>query len=342
MKKTMMGVMALSVILLAGCRNKTKYAYLLDRPVPAEIEVVSEGEGALTNIYVGEIIAKTDIPLVFPLGGQLTSLQVKSGQKVREGQVIATVDDTQAKSMLESAEAMLAQARDAWNRLKPLHENGGLSDIKWVEMETNLSKAESMVMSTRKRYEDCTLRAPMAGVVNMNDVEVGQQMSVGQPIGSLLDMTGKKATFTVPESEIGHLLHGDKLTVTLPALERSYQATVDEKSLVATRLAHTYKVSVILDPSADTDILLPGMVCRVVCSNKNAKGYIISSGCVQTQQTGHSVWVVHNGRVERRMIRIAEFVENGVLVSEGLQAGDTVVKKGYQKMYHGARISTND
>lgn len=338
MNRVFLAVLAVVVLTFIGCRRESKYASLRDNPVPAEVEVVTEGAGVVTNVYVGEILAKADIPLVFPLGGQLTSLQVKSGQKVREGQVIATVDNTQAKSMLESAEAMLNQAEDAWRRLKPLHENGGLSDVKWVEMETNLSKARSMVISSRKRYEDCTLRASQAGVVNLFDVEVGQHLNVGQPIGSLLDMTGKKASFTVPENEIGHLLHGDKLTVSLPALDLSFSATLDEKSLVATRLAHTYKVTVILDPKANTDILLPGMVCRIVTNSKNVEGYIVSSGCVQTQQSGHTVWVVRNGRAERVPIRIGAFVENGVLVTEGLQAGDTVVSKGYQKMYKGARI----
>lgn len=325
-------------LVLVGCHRTSKFESLRDQPLPAEIEVVSEGTGVVTNVYVGEILAKADIPLVFPLGGQLTSIQVKSGQHVREGQVIATVDNTQAKAMLESAEAMLGQAEDAWRRLKPVHENGGLSDVKWVEMETNLSKARSMVLSSRKRYDDCTLRASQAGVANLYDIEVGQHLNVGQPIGSLLDMTGKRASFTVPESEIGHLIHGDKLTVSLPALDLTFDATLDEKALVATRLAHTYKVTVILDPKANTDILLPGMVCRVVTNSKEHQGYIISSGCVQTQQSGNTVWVVRNGRVERVPIVIGAFVENGVLVTEGLHAGDTVVSKGYQKMYKGARI----
>ena len=338
MKRIFLCLMALMALSYMGCHRTSKYESLRDKPVPAEIEVVSEGTGVVTNVYVGEILAKADIPLVFPLGGQLTSLQVKSGQKVREGQVLATVDNTQAKAMLESAEAMLNQAQDAYKRLKPVHENGGLSDVKWVEMETNLSKARSMVLASRKRYEDCTLRASQAGVINLYDVQVGQQLNVGQPIGSLLDLTGKKASFTVPENEIGHLIHGDKLVVSLPALEMSYNATLDEKSLIATRLAHTYKVTVILDPKANTDILLPGMVCRIVTNSKEHQGYIISSGCVQTQQSGHTVWVVRNGRVERVPIEIGAFVENGVLVTEGLHAGDTVVSKGYQKMYKGARI----
>jgi hypothetical protein len=94
----------------------------------------------------------------------------------------------------------------------------------------------------------------------------------------------------------------------------------------------------LLDSKA-AEVLLPGMICRVIERDKSAVGYIISAGCVQTQQNGHSVWVLRNGRAERQMIRIADFVENGVLVSEGLQLGDTIISKGYQKMYKGARIT---
>ena len=118
-----------------------------------------------------------------------------------------------------------------------------------------------------------------------------------------------------------------------------FDANVDEKSLISTRLAHTYRVTAVLKDNEAVQDLLPGMVCRAVVVNRLAKGYVISASCVQTQQTGHSVWVIRDGRAERVMIKIADFVENGVLVSEGVTAGDTVVSKGYQKMFHGARVT---
>ena len=106
----------------------------------------------------------------------------------------------------------------------------------------------------------------------------------------------------------------------------------------ATHLAHTYRVKAeITSPEAMND-LLPGMVCRVVISDREQKGYILSAGCIQTQQRGHSVWVLRNVRAERRMITIRDFVENGVLVSEGVELGDTVISKGYQKMFNGAIV----
>lgn len=337
MKKILLFLLAVG--LLAGCSKQSKYSYLTDKPLPVEIEVVGESSQLVEDTYVGQIKPRVDISLVFPLGGQLTGVFVKSGDRVKAGQLIATVDSTQAKALLESAEAMHAQAVDAYNRLKPLHAEGGISDLKWVEMETNLEKARSMVISSRKRFEDCTLRAAQDGIVNMSKVDVGQQVGLGQPIGSLMDLSGYCVEFTVPESEVGALALGQALTVSLPALGKQYEAALSEKSVSATHVAHTYRVrGDITSPEAVND-LLPGMVCRAIIRHRAQRGYIISAGCIQTQQRGHSVWVLHDGRAERRMVTIDAFVENGVLVSDGIALGDTVISKGYQKMYNGANVS---
>lgn len=331
-------VVLAAAMICCGCAKKSKYAHLKDKPLPVEIEVVGESSQLVSNTYVGEVRPETDIALVFPLGGQITGVFVKSGDRVKTGQLIATVDSTQAKSMLESAEAIYRQADDAWHRLQPLHTEGGISDLKWVEMETNLEKARSMVISSRKRFEDCTMRATQDGIVNMSTVDVGQYVSFGQPIGSLMDLSSYCVEFTVPENEVGRLTIGQSVTVSMPALKKHYTARISEKSISATLLAHTYVVKAhVTSPEAVED-LLPGMVCRVVISDREQKGYILSAGCVQTQQRGHSVWVLRNGRAERRMITISDFVENGVLVSQGIELGDTVISKGYQKMFNGAIV----
>lgn len=338
-KITLLSLCLLAVmIVMSGCSHKSKYAHLTDKPLPVEVEIVGESNQLVENTYLGEVRPKTYISLIFPIGGQITGVYVKSGDYVREGQLIATVDNTQSKALLESAEAMFRQAKDAWNRLKPVHEKGGISDVKWVEMETNLEKARSMALSSRKRYEDCTMRATQGGIVEMNDIDVGQYVGIGQPIGTLMDMSAYCVEFTVPENEVGTLTIGQQVSVTLPALRTQYNARLTEKSVTATRLAHTYLVKAeITSPEAVKD-LLPGMVCRAVTSQREQAGYIISAGCIQTQQRGHSVWVIKNGRAERRMVTISDFVENGVLISEGISLGDTVISKGYQKMYNGAAV----
>ena len=120
---------------------------------------------------------------------------------------------------------------------------------------------------------------------------------------------------------------------------KRYEARLTEKSVSATRLAHTYRVEADITSEDAVNDLLPGMVCRAVTSQRDQMGVILSAGCIQTQQSGHSVWALHNGRAERRMVKISDFVENGVLISEGVSMGDTIIAKGYQKMYNGAIVT---
>lgn len=338
MNKICFGLLAAAVLLLPGCKKRKSYSHLADNPLPVQVEVVGESSKVEQNVHLGEIRPAVDIDLVFPLGGEITGVFVKSGNKVKKDDLLAIVDDTQAKALLESANAMLRQAEDAYRRLKPLHEKGGLSDVKWVEMETNLEKARSMAVSSRKRYEDCALRAVQDGIVNMKSVDIGQRLLPGQSIGTLMDMSNYIIAFNVPESEIGKIEEGDTIGVALPALEKEYQAIVTEKSVVASYLAHTYRVEADIFSKEAAKDLLPGMVCRAIIQNRESRGFIIGASCVQTQQRGHSVWVVRNGKAYKQMIKIADFVENGVLVSEGLQMGDTVISKGYQKMFEEANV----
>jgi len=338
MKQTFI-LLLTGLVALSGCTKKSKYSYLTDKPLPVEIEVVGESNRVVEDTYVGVICPLTDIALVFPWGGQITGIYVKSGERVKAGRLIASVDSTQAKALLESAEAMHAQAQDAYERLQPLHEKGGISDVKWVEMQTNLEKARSMVISSRKRFEDCSLRASQDGVVSLRGVEVGQHVAISQPIGQLMDLSAYSVEFTVPESEIGALKVGQPITVSMPSLNSQYDAKISEKALSSTHLAHTYRVKAeIISPNAAED-LLPGMVCRAIVTEREHNGFIIGAGCIQTQQRGHSVWVLREGHAERQMVKIEAFVENGVLITEGIELGDTVISKGYQKMYKGARVA---
>lgn len=338
MKQTLFYVLLVAMFIGAGCR-KQPYSHLTDRALPVEIEVVGTSSQQVRDSYIGEIRAMAEIPLVFPLGGQITGIYVKSGDRLRKGDVIATVDDTQAKSLNETAKAMLAQAEDGYARLKPLHESGGISDVKWVEMETNLEKARSMAISAAKRLEDCTMRASQDGVVNLKSIEVGMHIGYAQSIGSLMDVSFMCAEFMVSEGEIGKLQNGQSVSIEVPAISKTYMAKIREKALIATHLAHTYRVAADITTAEASKDLLPGMVCRASIVDRENSGFIISSGCIQTQQRGHSVWVLRNCRAERVMVKIADFVENGVLISEGLQHGDTVISKGYQKMFNGAKVS---
>ena len=321
---------------LFGCGTRESKKQTV-KPVGVRTVTLEENAGVGTRTYLGEVEAVTGISIHHPLGGKLVALHVRNGQKVSQGQALADLEDTQSRSMHDAAVATLKQAEDGYNRLLQVHEGGGLSDVKWIEMQTNLEKARQQEIATRKSLDDCHLTAPLDGVITDVDVHEGQQLFPGQTICTVLSLKALQAVFSVPESDVSSFAIGDTVSLILNALpDQSFRGVVSEKSLSAGMVAHTYQLKAnILSPSKE---MLPGMITKVQTTKSFASGLVVPSACVQTTPDGPVVWVVREGTAHRQQIGLLQFVRDGVLVGEGLHAGDRVVTAGYQKLFNGAQV----
>ena len=326
--------------LLFSCGRKDKVPSGWTDSILVETLVVGNGNMPTERNYVGDIGSEREVSLSFPLGGTLTKVGVKNGDNVVKGQLLAEVDATSASSLHATALATLRQAEDAHRRLENVHREGGMSEVKWVEMETDLEKARQTEVSARKHLEDCSLRAPFNGVVSCGTPLVGQEMRPGESFGRLLDMQRLRVQFSVPEQEISLIDIGDEAIAEVPSMGNgTFTLRVSDKSLNANPLGHTYKVYATI-VSGNTKDLLPDMVAKVHMKLKELGGIVVPSSCVQTMPEGTVVWVVKNGKAEHRLIEVGDFVRNGVMVNDGLAAGDTVVVAGQQKLYTGAKVKT--
>lgn len=325
-------------LLLCSCGGKEKKTSGWSDTTLVRTLVVGDSSTPSERNYVGKIDAEQDISLSVPLGGTLTKVLVKNGDHVTKGQLLAEVDATSATSLHATAMATLRQAEDAYRRLKAVHREGGISDVKWVEMETNLEKARQAEISTRKHMEDCSIRAPFSGVVSYGDRHVGQELRPGEPFARILDLSRLKVQFSVPEQEISQIKIGDAAEATVPALgDEKLALRISDKSLCSNPLGHTYKVSATI-VSSEVKKLLPDMVAKIHVKLSALGGIILPSACLQTMPEGTVVWVVNGGKAEHRLITVGDFVRNGVVVKEGLASGDTVVIAGQQKLYTGAKV----
>lgn len=325
-------------ILLIGCGEKSDKKQKYDPVIPVQIDVVDFDDGNSYRNYVGTLKSEMKIALSFPLGGCITDIYVHNGQKVKKGAIIARVDETTAKSLHETALASLNQAEDGYERLKQVHEEGGISDVRWVQMETDLEKARQAEISTRKHLEDCTIYAPQDGIVSMSERVVGEYMRPSEAFCNIIDMNKLVVEFSVPEKEVGNVNIGDPAIAEIHALgDITRDIKISDKAIVSNPFGHTYTVKAKinldgLDP-------LPGMVTKIRLNSTAKSGIIVPASCVQTVSDGIAVWTLKNGRSYRRIIEVSDFVKNGVLVSKGLDYGDTIVTVGYQKLFNGAKVS---
>lgn len=325
-------------LLICSCTGKEKHTSAWSDTINVETLVVGDGSTPTERNYVGDIGSQREVSLSFLLGGTLTKVAVKNGDHVNQGQLLATVDATTATSMHAAAVATLRQAEDGYRRLEGVYREGGVSEVKWVEMQTNLEKARQAEVSARKHLEDCSIRAPFSGVVSCSDRQVGQEMRPGETFARVIDLNRLLVKFSVPEQEISQIRVGDEATAEVSALgDTPLTLRITDKSLLANPLGHTYCVEASIVPG-DVKGLLPDMVAKVHVQLSAEGGIVVPSDCLQTMPEGTVVWVVKGGKADHRLVAVGDFVRNGVVVKEGLAVGDTIVIAGQQKLYTGARV----
>ena len=328
--------------MLMGCGGKKQDTGWRDA-VGVRVAVVNGGENMHQREYVGSIGSEVEMDLFFPLGGKLTKVAVHNGQRVKKGQVLAEVDATPSRSLWGSARAALRQAEDAYRRMQRVHEEGGISDVRWVQMETDLEKARQAETAARQRVEDCVLRAPFDGVVSCGTHHVGEELKPVEPFARVIDMGRLRVAFSVPEHEVGLLPVGTAAKAVVPALDdREFALRVSDKSLVANPLGHTYKVYGTMVQQGHSNNssagLLPDMVAKVKVDIDTKAGIVVPAECVQVMPEGTIVWVVEGGKAYHRVVTVGDFIRNGVMVEAGLNAGDSVIVSGQQKLYSGAKV----
>lgn len=330
-----------AIALLASCSDKKKEKQ--SEAVAVGVVAVGNTSGSEDGEYVGTIVEKTGTSLSFEVPGNIVTLRADNGDRVAKGQLLATVDPKSLRDAHNMALATLRQAEDAYRRYEPLHKQGVISDIRWVEVQTALEQAQTSERLASTQLTRTSLTAPFAGVISERTAERGMNVMAGQQIFRLVDISSVDVKISVPEKEVSTIKIGAKAKVVVAAVGgQVYDAYVTEKGIEANPVSHTYDVKLAI-AHADGK-LMPGMVGNVLLhgnSSSNASSSSLSipfSAIKLDSDNRRFVWLAVDGKARQQYITLGDFIDNGVIVTSGLAAGDKVITEGSQKVSEGMTV----
>ena len=332
--------MLLGVMLICSCTSKQEQN--AKAPTRVTTEVVSTAMNANSQTYVGIVEECEATAVSFTSMGVVKRMLVNEGQAVAKGQLIAEMDDTQARNLLSGAEAQMAQANDALERYKMLHDNGSLPEVQWVEIQSKVAQAKSQLEVSKKNLADCRLTAPVSGIIGKKLIGAGETALPSQAVVSILDISTVKVKVAVPEAEIGGLNATTPTNISVEAINGSFQGGRIEKGVQADALTHTYDIRI--NVANGDRKLLPGMVAsvRFVSDGSQAIGSkMVPITAVQKKSDGSLfVWTVANdSTAHRTTVTIGQTQGNYVSVIDGLSIGDRIATEGYQKLSEGTKVA---
>lgn len=343
-KSVLPGLLGLLVV-LSGCSRHDKP--VAEGPVRVDVKVVS-GDGSVNpgHQYSGTVESADASTVSFSVPGTITKLYVTDGQKVSKGQILAQVKSESLINSRNITQAQLEEARDAYQRLKKLHDADALPDIKWVEIQAKLKQAENAAALADRAVADASIYSPMNGYVSQKFANEGQTVVPAEPIVKIENINNLRIVISVPENEIS--LFGPETTAHAIfdiADKISVSGKICHKGVVADPLTRSYNVKFDIDNPGGA--ILPGMIGAVTvdglerdtASVESAEITLPSQAVLLASDNHQFVWTVKDGKAQRKAVVADELSTNGVTVKSGLTRGDTVIVAGMQKVGTGTPVT---
>ena len=337
MKKGLLGLLA--ILLVCSCGNKKESG--AKAPTRVKTVVVSAAFADDAQTYVGIVEEREGTAVSFTGMGVVKRVLVNEGQAVSRGQLIAEMDDTQARNLLSGAEAAMTQANDALGRYKMLHDAGSLPEVHWVEIQSKVAQAKSQLEVAKKNLADCQLTAPVSGIVGKKLISAGETALPSQAVVTILDISSVKVKVSIPEAEISSISASTPSTIAVEAAQAIVKGGKIEKGIQADALTHTYDVRINVENSNRK--LLPGMVASVKFiaeGSQSITGKSLPVTAVQKDADGSLfVWAVtDDNTAHRTKVTIGANHGNYVAITDGLNMGQRIVTEGYQKLSEGTKV----
>lgn len=167
--------------MVTSCGFKKEKSTVIS-PVKVDVIAANGTAQSVGRQYSGTVEGGEGADMSFTVAGTLKGIYVEPGQKVRKGQLLAEIDAASLQNASAVAEATLAQAQDAYTRLKKLHDANALPDIQWVDVQSKLHQAENAAAIARRAVGDARIYSPVNGVVAEKLAEVGQTVAPAVPV----------------------------------------------------------------------------------------------------------------------------------------------------------------
>ena len=337
MKKGIIGL--LTVLMVCSCSEKKGSE--VKAPTRVKTEVVSSASDMTGQTFVGIIEESEGTAVSFTGMGVVKRVLVNEGQVVNRGQLIAEMDDTQARNLLAGADAQMNQANDALERYKMLHDNGSLPEVQWVEIQSKVAQAKSQYEVAKKNLADCRLTAPVSGIIGKKLVGAGETAMPSQAVVTILDISSVKVKVAIPEAEVSGITASTPSTINVEAAQKQVNGGKIEKGIQADALTHTYEVRInVLNSDRK---LLPGMVASVLfaaVAQQQTEQAMLPVTAVQRRADGSLfVWTVaKDSTAHRTTVSTGETQGNRIAISNGIESGQRVVTEGYQKLSEGTKV----
>lgn len=325
---------------LAGC-HKAPEAPEAAPPLPTaqvRTQTVSAEKQTAFEEVVGTIRPRLQASLEAKVSGRIERMDVRLGQAVKSGDLLAALDVREIQAKLDQAQAVREQAKRDLERYTTLLRQEAVTQAEFDAVEARQRVAEAGVIEAQTMLDYAQVRAPFDGVVTRKMADVGDLAGPGRAILRLEDPTRLQVEADVPEALVNRITTNAILRVQIPTEARTLEATVDEISPTADPGSRTFRVKLDLPP---TDGLRSGQFGRLLVPVEERVTTRVPKSAVTVRGQMELAFVVTNGVARMRLVKTGRDFDQEIEVLSGLEPNETVVVEGAETLRDGQPVATS-
>ena len=366
-------VLLLSLLLvLPSCTRKAESSTKPAAEAPAFLSVKAikvQPSKLLHKVEMtGTLVSADAVDLKTEFAGRLVSVTKEEGDYVRQGELVAQLDPSNAKLAVDQAEANLQTAVAALERSKVMEEHariederarnlvqsGGITDRDVQAAQTALKdghaqvrlaeaqieQARQMLAQAKKRLSDCSIIAPISGQVERKFLNRGSYADGGAILYRIVDNSRLELETNVPAADLARLKRGQTALFSVssyPAEQFEGHVLSISPAVVSQSRSLLLKVTV---PNRSGQ-LKAGMFARgAIVTGNTPEALVVPGNAVwRSPNQPPFVYVIEQNQARKRVVAVGIEQQEGIEISQGLNAGDIVVSEQYLELADGSKVS---
>lgn len=294
----------------------------------------------LFNNYIqvqGRVDADENVSLSPEMGGNITKINVKPGDAVQAGQILAEVDNRVILQGIAELQNGLDLAKILFEKQKNLWEQKIGTEVQYLSAKNQKESLEKKMATLQQQLDMSRIKSPINGFVDAVDIKLGQMAAPGMPAIRVVNTSNLKVKGEVAESYASKIKSGNVVDIIFPDMADTIHSKVSYSAKVINMLNRTFNVEVRLDNTREYH---PNMVAIMkIVDYSNPQAFVIPVSTIQHTEQGDYVLLAEKNKVKKQYVKVGRSYNGNAEITSGLKENDLLITKGFQELNEGELVS---
>jgi len=311
-------------------------------PVPVEVVAIEPGSVSAYISSTANLVAEFEVKVLAEVGGRVLTLHAEEGDRVRKGQILATLVPDDEQINVKKAQLKESNARLAYERAKDLVAKELISQEEYDKLEIEYRIAEQEMAEAEWALAKTSIRAPFSGQLTQRMTQVGQHVQIGDELFQVTDFDTLITRIYLPERDVLGLTAGREVRIRLNAAQEvAFGGRIRQISPIVDTATGTIKITVEADEHP-ADVRPGSFITVDIVRETRSDALLVPREAVLRELQKAHVFVASDSVAEKRAVTLG--LEEGDFVEAlaGVEAGESVIVAGQGGLKDGSPVKVLD